>query len=205
MALQINDELKKVLGEQALQALTEAAKETDIFIGSGSFVPKGRFDEINTQLKEAKDSNKQLGIDLETAKKTATTQEKLTAKINELQEKSNKIASDYEAKIAAREKEYLLDSAIGAAKVKNTRALKALLEMEKIEFKDNKLEGLDSQLEAIRKSDPYLFVEQTPPGPKVDRFGNPITEPNRQTDPEKTAKEIASKYVSLSAIEKLEK
>jgi len=200
MSLNITEDLKKKLPADAVKALEEYAKETDLFIGSGAqYIPKDRFDEINTQAKDHKARADKFEADLAAATKAAKSQEELTAKINELTTANEKLKAEYEAKIASREREYLLTDALKGAKAKNPKAVQALLDHAKISIKDGKLDGLDSQLEALKKSDAYLFdVEQKP---QVDRFGNPITGPTGASG--KEAAEIAAKYVGQEAIDKL--
>lgn len=51
-----------------------------------------------------------------------------------------------------------IDSVLTSSKVRNTKAFKALLDMDTIKLDESgKLSGLHSQIESIRKSDPYLF------------------------------------------------
>jgi hypothetical protein len=40
---------------------------------------------------------------------------------------------------------------------KNTKALRALLDMEKIKYENDTLSGLDEQIEAIKKDNDFLF------------------------------------------------
>lgn len=55
-----------------------------------------------------------------------------------------------------------LTNALTAAKVRNPKAAKALLDMDQVKLDDKgELTGLDTQLEAIKKSDGYLFDEGT--------------------------------------------
>ena len=54
---------------------------------------------------------------------------------------------------------YAIERALTAAKAKNAKAVKALLDMEKVKLDGEQLLGLDDQLKAIKESDPYLFGE----------------------------------------------
>ena len=90
---------------------------------------------------------------------------KLTAKQKELDDliKSN----------ADKEKNTAISQAISTAKGKNEKAILALLDGEKITFKDGKLEGLEDQLKELQKSDSYLFdAAEKPAGvPAKDESG----------------------------------
>lgn len=53
-----------------------------------------------------------------------------------------------------------IDNVLTSSKVRNTKAFKALLNMDQIKLdEDGQVMGLDDQLNAIRKTDPYLFDE----------------------------------------------
>lgn len=55
-----------------------------------------------------------------------------------------------------------LTNALTAAKVRNPKAAQALLDMEQVKLNDKgELEGLSDQLDAIKKTDGYLFDEGT--------------------------------------------
>ncbi len=58
---------------------------------------------------------------------------------------------------ADKEKNTAINQAISNAKGKNTKAILALVDSEKITYKDGKLEGLEDQLKELQKSDAYLF------------------------------------------------
>ena len=71
---------------------------------------------------------------------------------------------DHEATISTLQKEaetkdfdYALDTALKESKCKNTKALKALLNMEVIKVNGDKVEGLEDQLKTLKESDSYLF------------------------------------------------
>lgn len=78
----------------------------------------------------------------------------------------------HEATIATLQKEaetkdfnYALDTALKESKCKNTKAIKALLNMEGIKLNEGKFEGLEEQLKALKESDSYLFdAEEKQPG-----------------------------------------
>lgn len=71
-----------------------------------------------------------------------------------------KISNELETlKKEAADKEFntVLDNALKEAKSKNNKLVKALLDNEKLTLKDGKLEGLEEQLEAIKKENDFLF------------------------------------------------
>ena len=72
---------------------------------------------------------------------------------------------------------FSLEKALTGAKVRNPKAVKALLDTEAIKLDGDKLLNLDSQLEALKASDSYLFeAEQAAPPPNTPNIvagGNP--------------------------------
>lgn len=74
---------------------------------------------------------------------------KLTAK----QKEYDDLVKSY----ANKEKNTAINQAISNAKGKNAKAILALVDSEKITYKDGKLDGLEDQLKELQKSDAYLF------------------------------------------------
>lgn len=176
MALKISNELKEKLGADTVALLEAASKDSDLILGvAANYITKTRFDEVNTQLGESKATNTKLTKDLTAATKGAKTQEELTATIEKLTADNEAAKTKYEADIAARERSYLVDQALSGSKPKNLKAVKGLLNLDDVQVKDGKLVGLDTQLEALKKSDSYLFEAVKEQETKLDQFGNPIT------------------------------
>ena len=76
-----------------------------------------------------------------------------------------KAEQDAAEKIAAMQFNTALDGAIGAAKGKNAKAVKALLDVDTLRASKNQTEDIKAALEAAAKDSPYLFGDdaQTPP------------------------------------------
>jgi predicted CopG family antitoxin len=175
MALKISKELKESLGEDIVKLLEEKAKTTDILVGvDGNYIPKDRFDEVNKDKNDMKAANDKLTKDLADASKGVKSTEELTAKITELTASNKKIQEEADAKVAARELSYMIDGAVKGAKAKNSKAIQGMFDMTAVKVVDGKLVGLDAQIEAIKKSDPYLFDVEQKPETKLDQFGKPI-------------------------------
>lgn len=155
----------EMLGTDLANQVKAKIGDAKFFIGEGEFIPKGRFDEVNNQVKDYKGQIAERDRQIDTLSKNAKGNEDLLKQIEDLKATNAKNISDYEAKISAREKDYLIDSALSSAKSKNNKAVKSLLDLEKVTVKDGKLEGITEQIEALRKSDSYLFAtdQQVPP------------------------------------------
>ena len=110
--------------------------------------------QIESLTAELSERNKQLS----TLKEHAKDNEELTAKIAELQE-TNKASSDaYEAKINAIKRDYAMTNALRDAKARNTKAVLALLDMDKITMEGETLKGLDEQISALKKDEGTSFL-----------------------------------------------
>lgn len=109
---------------------------------------------------------------LKTANGTITTLQDSIKKFDGVDiEKLKKDAVDWQTKynddLGKLKLEHALETALLAGKAKNTKAVKALLEIDKIKLDGDKLLGLDDQLEKLKKDNDYLFQQETKPGSKV--------------------------------------
>ena len=152
------DEVKKKVGDVKLVKLDE-----------GKYIPVDKFnaklEEVKKQKEQLDDYKKQLK-DLE---KKAKGNDDLEKTIKELRADNEKKDADYQANIAAQKKDFAIQSAIKDAQGKNAKAITALLDVDKITVDDNGIVGLSDQLEAIKKSDSYLFGEDKVVGPEKGR------------------------------------
>lgn len=121
------------------------------------FKPAKEFNEINEELKLVKGEKKTLEEDkkkiegeYENFKKGSISQEDYEAKKKEIETNSK-------AEIEKVKLESKIDLAINNAKAKNVKSVKANLDLEKIKLDGEKLLGFDDQIEALKKSDAYLF------------------------------------------------
>jgi hypothetical protein len=141
--------------EQATKAAAASAEELK------GFIPKARFDEVNTAKKTADDALKDRDKQLEDLRKSSGDAEALKEQITKLQT-DNKTAAD---KYAADMKELQLSTALKMAlggKVHDPDIVAGLLDKTKIELDDNGSvkAGLDDQLKALQTSKAFLFVPE---------------------------------------------
>ena len=122
------------------------------------YIPKARFDEVNNEKKKLELDVRDRDGQLETLKNSTGDVEAMKKQIEDLQ-KANKDAADaHAAEIKQMKIDSAVESAITGAKGKNAKAIKALLNLENAELADDgTIKGLAEQLEAIQKSDSYLF------------------------------------------------
>lgn len=154
------------LTEEVAEKVLEAHKET-----LKGFIPKERFDSVNETKKQLESDLKERDSQLENLK--GINAEDLQAEITRLQGENEQAKVEYEAKLHEQAYGFALKEALSGAKVRNHKALEALLNKEDIKLEEGKLVGLEDQLKALQESDSYLFdiqVEQAPventPAPK---------------------------------------
>ncbi len=137
------------------------------------YVPIERFNEVNSQTSELKAQIEERDKQLNELKTKAAGNEELTAKITELENLNNTTKEEYEEKITALRKETSIELKLKDARAKNIKAVKALLDLEKVSLDGDNLIGLDEQLKTLKEKESYLFGEDKIRG----RDPNPPAEP----------------------------
>lgn len=125
-----------------------------------SFIPKARFDEVNTAKKKAEDDLKDRDKQLDDLKKSVGDSTTLQDQITKLQDENKKAAEKH----AAEMKEMKINSAIQSAVKDDAHdpdVILKLLDKTKLTLGDDgKLSGLDEQIKGLRDSSPFLFAEK---------------------------------------------
>lgn len=173
------EEFVKLGISEELAAKAESASQEEL----KGYIPKARFDEVNDSKKKLEQDLKDRDGQLEALKNSTGDVEAMKKQIADLQ-KANKDAADaHAAEIKQMKINTAIDSALTAAKAKNNTAVKALLkDLDKAELADDgTIKGLAEQIEALRKSDDYLFeakdskktqVKGATPGESGNEDGN---------------------------------
>lgn len=153
--------LKDLLGDLYTDEVKEKVGDVKLIVlDEGKYIPVDKFnaklEEIKQQKEQLDDYKKQLK-DLE---KKAKGNEEFEKVIKELRADNEKKDADYQATIKAQKKDFAIQSAIKEEQGKNVKAIKALLDMDKITVDDSGITGLSDQLKALKESDAYLFGEE---------------------------------------------
>jgi hypothetical protein len=135
--------------EKVLNANSEQLKE---------FVPYSRFKELIDDKNELKKQISERDKQLETLKNSTGDVETLKNTIKQLQDENKASKEQYEANISKIKLENAIDNALGNAKAKNSKAVRALLDMEKIKFENDNLSGLDEQLKVLKEAEDSKFL-----------------------------------------------
>lgn len=134
---------------------------------NGSDIEKAKGDTtaLNKQITDLTTELSNRDEQLKTLKSQSTNSEELTRKIEELENANKTAKSNYDKTVAEMKRDYIVNNDIRDAKAKNVKAVRALLDMTKITIDGEKAIGLKDQLDALAKSDAYLFdaTEPTPP------------------------------------------
>lgn len=124
-------------------------------------------EDIKSQLEEARNSLKSFeGIDVNN----------LQAEIAKLNQSLKDKDDEYNAKIAERDFNDLLNGAISSKGGKNVKAIIANLDVETLKASKNQKEDIESALETFKKDNDYLFNSdepiKNPVGPTGNQGGN---------------------------------
>ncbi len=122
-------------------------------------IPKDKYNETAEAKKRLETDLAARDAQLEELKKAAGTSEELKKQIETLQADNKKAGEEWQAKVTQMQLDFAVERALTAAKAKNPKAVKALLDMEKVKLDGEQLLGLDEQLKELQKSDAYLFGE----------------------------------------------
>ena len=133
--------------EQAEKVLSANAEQLK------GFIPKSRFDEVNNTKKQLEKDLKDRDVQLENLKNSSGDLETMKQTIENLQ-RDNKVAKDnFEAELAKFKLESAIDTTLLGSNVINTRAVKALLDMDKIKLDGDVLIGINEQIEALKNAE----------------------------------------------------
>ena len=139
--------LSEILGEsysQIPEELQTKYKDIDL-VDSSSYIAKDKFDTLDEQFKNANTTIADL-------KKNNKDNETLQTRVGEYETK----VKEYEKQIKDMQFNYALEGALKGANVRNTKAVKALLNLENVKLDGENLLGLKEQLDSLKESEFYI-------------------------------------------------
>ena len=142
LKLGVEEELAKQIMTMHGADITKAKSETT-----------GKDETINDLKKQLEDRDK----DLKKLQKDNSDNDALKDQIKTLQENYKDLEKTSAEKLVAIQRDSALTNLLTESKVKNPKAVAALLDNDTIIFKDGQLSGAKEQIEALQKSDAYLF------------------------------------------------
>lgn len=137
---------------------------------NGAFVPKSRFNEVNTELQTAKNTIKERDTQLEELKKSTGDVKALNDKITELQTANAEQKKAHDAEMKALKISNAVEMALTTAKAKNNVAAKALLSefLTKAELaEDGTVKGLDAEIKKLVDGESTAFLFDKPTGNQI--------------------------------------
>ena len=148
--------IDKIMAENGKDIAVEQKKAEKVIQERDSYKLKAesletQVNDANTEIQKFKD------MDIDGIKKAA----------DDWKETAEKAKADADKQISQMKFDYALSAALTGAKAKNTKAVKALLDMDGLKFNDNdvKIVGLDEQLAQI-KTDNDNLIESDAPAPE---------------------------------------
>lgn len=141
-----------LMEEQAGKVLEAAAEDMK------GFIPKNRFEEVNTANKDLKQQLADRDKQLEDLKKSVGDNQELQKQIQELQKTNETTVAEFESKLKQVKLDAAVELALTNAKAKNTKAVKALLDLEKAEFDGDQIKGLDDQIKKLAEAEDSKFL-----------------------------------------------
>lgn len=162
--------LEQGISEEQATAVIDGMAENKFFLTG-----EEKLDERYEKLKQQK---AELQNDLAAANTLVDDLKKSSKDSQGLQDKISSYKTQIEELNQQREqdrKDSAIEMALKENKAKNTKAIKALVDLEKVQLSENGLEGLDDQLKKIKETDAYLFdqKEKSEPTKQVLFEGNP--------------------------------
>ncbi|MCK4329293.1 phage scaffolding protein [candidate division WOR-3 bacterium] len=152
--------LKDLLGDLYTDEIKEKVGDVKLIkLDEGKYIPVDKFNAKIEEVKQQKEQLDEYKKQLKDLEKKAKGNEDLEKTIKDLRADNEKKDADYQATIKAQTKDFAIQSAIKEAQGKNVKAIKALLDTDKITVDDKGITGLSDQLKAIKESDTYLFGE----------------------------------------------
>lgn len=143
--------------EQATKAAAASAEELR------EFIPKARFDEVNTENKTLKTDIATRDTQLETLKNSTGDVEGMKKIITDLQAQNATDKANYDAQLKQIKIDSAVEKALVGAKAKNVKAVKALLDLEKAELDGDNIKGLEDQLKKLQESEDSKFLFNVDP------------------------------------------
>lgn len=143
--------IDKIMVENGKDIAVEQKKAEKVIQERDSYKLKAesletQVNDANTEIQKFKD------MDIDGIKKAA----------DDWKETAEKAKADADKQISQMKFDYALSAALTGAKAKNTKAVKALLDMDGLKFNDGKIVGLDEQLAQIKADNDYLFESDEP-------------------------------------------
>lgn len=140
---EVKAKIPGITDEQLNWLMNENGSDINTEKGNASRI-QGELDTANATIKTLQDTVKKYnGVDVEALRQQLVT-----------------LQTKYDTDIAAVRRDSAIDLALSSRRAKNSKAARALLNLDAIKLDGDKLTGLDDQLENLQKETPWLFEDE---------------------------------------------
>lgn len=158
----IKEILKKSgLEDNQVEAILNSMKEAKIYTSNLENIDV-RYGKLKDKVSQLEETNKNYEVQIKDLSKNNKDNSELQAQIEQLQLSNKELIEKHTKEMYEKDFNSALDKTLSSAKCKNIKSVRALLDMDSIKYQEGKLEGLEEQIEVLRKSDSYLFEETSP-------------------------------------------
>lgn len=180
--------------------ITEQSVIDQIMAENGRDVNNARTDVTNLQARIADLENdiKTKDATISTLQPKADSVDGLNQRISQLETDKNNLTNELNTKVTEIKKDHAIEGKIRDVKGKNIKAIKALLDMDKITFENDELKGIDEQLTALGSAEDssMLFGDVQHITPAGTHLNNPPSGGNGGNPPtSKTFAEAVAKVL----------
>lgn len=154
--------LSEILGDSFAQIpedLQKKYKDIDL-VDSTDYVPKSKFDQVDSQAKEYKKQVGERDKQISDLKEQYKNVDGLEAKVTELEAVNKTQKETLEKQLADTIFDNALEKGLGAYSVKDRKLVMALIDKDKLKVDGDNIIGLKEQIEPLQKSHEYLFEKQ---------------------------------------------
>jgi len=193
------DELIKLGLDEDTAKKVEAATVEEL----KGFIPKARFDEVNTEKNTLQATLKDRDEQLETLKNSTGDVEELKKQIADLQTANGEKDKAHAAEVKTLKINAAVDAALTAAKARNQKAVRALLDLEKAELsEDGTVKGLADQIKKLAGAEDSKFLFDTANKKTTMKGASPaetgVEEPDTKVDVSKMTYEELAAYMDAN-------
>lgn len=126
-------------------------------LSAGEYVSKAKHSALETEANGYKTQLETLNGELTALKNKRGTDSDTKAALETLQTKYDTDIKALQEQIGKAKLDGALEAALAGSRARSTKAVRALLDMERVKLDGDTLIGLEDQLKALKASDPYLF------------------------------------------------
>ncbi len=147
-------EFLKSLGIEDKEIIDKIMDENSADIGRA----KGELQTYKDKVTELEKDIQTKDGEIATLKQFSENVDELKATITQLETDKTNLTTELNTKVNSLQKTHAIENGVRDAKAKNVKAVMALLDMNKINYTDGKLEGLTEQLDTLTKDEGSSFL-----------------------------------------------